>query len=91
MRQRYCHNSHICGAIAIILLICDHQDSESEWWEMEMSILQPIFTHKYCKGSMRKLYPYSAKSAKTIVVSTNINGSLAMFLIFCDHQDTEYD
>ena len=37
---------HISGARAIFLLFCDHQDTESESCEMEISISEPIFTHK---------------------------------------------
>ena len=37
---------HIYGARAIFLLFCDNQDTESESCEIEMSISQPIFTHK---------------------------------------------
>ena len=37
---------HIHGARAIFLLFCDHQDTESESCEIDMSISQPIFTHK---------------------------------------------
>ena len=37
---------HICGARDIILLFFDHQDTESESFEIQMSIFQTIFTHK---------------------------------------------
>ena len=37
---------HIHGYRSIFLLFCDHQDTESELCEIEMSISQPILTHK---------------------------------------------
>ena len=37
---------HIYGGRAIFLLFFDHQDTESEWSGIEMSIYQPILTHK---------------------------------------------
>ena len=37
---------HNYGARAIFLLFCDHTYTESESQEIEMSISQPIFTHK---------------------------------------------
>ena len=37
---------HIYGARAILLLFCDHKDTESESREIGMSIYQTIFTHK---------------------------------------------
>ena len=43
---------HIYGAIAIFILFCDRQDTESESCEIEMSISQPMFTYKNIKGSM---------------------------------------
>ena len=36
---------HNYGARSISLLFCDHQDTESESCEIEMSIYQPIFNH----------------------------------------------
>ena len=37
---------YIYGDRAISQLFCDHCDAESESCEIEMSISQPIFTHK---------------------------------------------
>ena len=37
---------HIYGTIAIFLLFCDHQDTESESCEIYISIYQSISTHK---------------------------------------------
>ena len=48
-----------------------------------------INTSKYIKGSMVKLYPYSTKRDKTIVVILHIDVSRAIFLIFNDYQETE--
>ena len=40
---------HFYGAIAIFLLFCDNQDTESESREIEISVAGPIFTHKISK------------------------------------------
>ena len=37
---------HIYRARAILILFCDHQDTESEWCEIEISVSQPIFAQK---------------------------------------------
>ena len=37
---------HIYGARGIFLLFYDDQDTTSEYWEIEMSTSQLIFTHK---------------------------------------------
>ena len=37
---------HICGYIAILLLFYDHQDTELEQLEMEISVYKPILTQK---------------------------------------------
>ena len=37
---------HIYGSRVILLLFCDHQDTESESCEIEMRISQQIPTHK---------------------------------------------
>ena len=42
MRENIVVIIRIYGAIAIFLLICDHQDTESESCEIEMSISHPI-------------------------------------------------
>ena len=36
---------HIYGSLAIFLLICNNQDTESESREMEGGVAGPIFTH----------------------------------------------
>ena len=43
---------YIYGARAIFLLFCDHQDTESESHEIEISIYQPIFTQKYSTNAL---------------------------------------
>ena len=35
-------NLHINGARAIFLLFCDYQVTESESWEMEIGVAEPI-------------------------------------------------
>ena len=48
----------IYGARAIFLLFYDHQDTESESREIEISVAGPIFTHTI-KRYMGQRYPYS--------------------------------
>ena len=54
-----------------------------------MNISKPIFTHKNIKGSTVQQYPYSTRWENFFVVILHIYGDRAIFLIFCDHQDTE--
>ena len=69
MGQRYPHSAiwnqnivvflHISGVRSIFLLFYDHQYIECQSHEIEMSISQPISTHKNIKDPMGKRYPYS--------------------------------
>ena len=73
----------IYGDRAILLLFYCHQDTEYESCEIEMSISQPIFTHKI----YQRLY---GKTIYILFVATlHIYGALAIFILFCDRQDTE--
>ena len=38
---------------------------------------------------MGQQYPYSIKWVKTVVVILHIYGARAIFLLFCNHQETE--
>ena len=38
---------------------------------------------------MRQLYPYSTRWEQNIVAILHIYGARALFVIFCDYQDTE--
>ena len=59
---------------------------------MEIFIAGPILTQKKdIKGSMGKKYPYSTRWVKTIVGILHIYGALAILLLFCNHQDTEFE
>ena len=40
---------------------------------------------------MGEQYPYYKRRDKNIVVVLHIYGTSAIFLLFCDHQDTEYE
>ena len=40
---------------------------------------------------MGNWYPFPKKWEQNIVVILNIYGARSMFLLFCDHQDTEYE
>ena len=43
------------------------------------------------KGSMGQRYPYSTRWEQNMVASNHIYGARAIFLLFCDNQDTEYE
>ena len=43
---------HIYGARPIFLLVCDHQGTEDEAREIEMSTPQPIFTYKKIQNAL---------------------------------------
>ena len=40
---------------------------------------------------MVQQYPYSTGWVKNIVVILYIHGALFIYLLFCNHQDTEYE
>ena len=44
---------HINGDRSIFLPFCDHQDTESESCEIEMSMYIPIFTHNKISNDIR--------------------------------------
>ena len=44
---------HIYGARSIFLLFHDHQDTKYEACEIEMSISQPIYTHKNISKALK--------------------------------------
>ena len=82
---------HIYRARAISLLFCDHQDTKSESQDKEIDVPRPIFTHNNIKISNGQWYPYSIIWEQNIVVIIHIYGARAISLLFCDHQDTEYE
>ena len=77
---------HIYGVRAISLLFCNHQDTESEKWEMEIGVAGPIFTHKKSKGSMGQLYSYYTIREKNIVSIIHIYGARSILILFYDNQ-----
>ena len=48
-----------------------------------------MFTHKNIKVSLVQQYPYPTRWDKNIVVNIHIYGAIAIFLLFCDHRDSE--
>ena len=71
---------HVFGALAIFLLFCDDQETESESLEMEIGVVGPILNHKNnMKGPMGQLYPYSTKWVKCFLVILRIYGARAIF------------
>ena len=77
---------HIYGARFIFLLFCDHQDTESDYWEMEISVYGKIFTHKNTKRSMVNQYPYSTRWEGNSVSILNIyvDKSIFYYFVFAD-------
>ena len=71
---------HIYGARAILLLFYDHQDNESESTN--------INTEKISKTIWDNNI-HTPQYGWKIVVVIHIHGARAIFLLFCDHQDTE--
>ena len=82
---------HIYGARSIILLFRNHQDTASESREIEMSIYQPIFTHKKNQSIYGTTIPILYNMGENIVVVLHICGSRAVLLLFFNHQDTRSD
>ena len=80
---------HIYGARAILLLFCDLQDTEFELYEIEISISQPIFIHKKISKDLWDNDIHALQYGRKIVIIIHIYGALAIFLLFCNHQDTE--
>ena len=58
MGQNIVTTLHNYGARVILLLFCDHTDTESESREIEIVVLGLIFTQKNIKGPMERRYPY---------------------------------
>ena len=81
---------HIYGARAIFLLFYDNQNTESKSRAMGIGVAIPIFTQKNVKVPIGKRYPYSTSGEKNIVVVLHIYGARSIFLLFFDHQETEY-
>ena len=54
-----------------------------------MRIPQPISKHKKIQVSMVQWYPYYTRWVNNIVVVLHIYGARGIFLLFCNHQDTE--
>ena len=58
---------HVYGAIAVLLLFCDHQDTEYESCEIEMSISQPIFTQEKKSKALRDKYIHTKQNGRKIL------------------------
>ena len=58
---------------------------------MEISISKLIFTHKNIKVSMGQQYPYPTRQEQNAVAILRIYGAIHIFLLFFDHQDTEFE
>ena len=56
---------------------------------MEIGVAGPILTHKNIKGTMGKEYLCSTRWGKNIVINLHNYGARSIFLLFCDHTDTE--
>ena len=80
---------HIYGALSIFLLFGNNKDSESESRDMEICATGKIFTGENLKGSMGQQCTHFTRWEKNIVEILHIYGAIAIFLLFCIHQDTE--
>ena len=58
---------------------------------MEIVVDGLISTQKKTKVPMEKYYPYSTRWKKIILVIIHIYGAIAIFILFCVQQDTEYE
>ena len=76
---------HIYEALAIFLLFCNHQDTESESQEMEIGLAGPIFTPKIIKGTTISI-PHKMGEH---IMAIFFHGDKSIFLLFCNHQDTK--
>ena len=57
-----------------------------------MSKSEPIFTEeKIIKALFGQRYVNSTIQEKNVVSVIHIYGAIAIFLLFCDHQDTAYE
>ena len=80
---------HIYGALAIILLFCDHPDTGYKSSKMKIGVAEPILTQKREKKPLGQRYQYSTRWGNNIMVVLPVCGDLAIFLLFFNHQDTE--
>ena len=64
---------HSYGSTAILLIFCDHQDTESELFEIEMSTSEPIFV----LGKQIKIYKTTIY--KTYKIGENIVAILHIY------------
>ena len=100
MEQRYTHSTrweknivvflYVYCALAIFLLFWNYQDTESESQEMVMVRAGTILT-QIKKGAIGQLYSYYTRWVSTIVVILHIYGPRAIFILFCNYQDTEFE
>ena len=80
---------HIHGAWDNIYPFWNRQDNKSESPKMKIGVDVPIFTQNNIRGSMVQLYPYPKIWEQKIVEICYIDGAIAIFQLFCDHQGTE--
>ena len=52
---------NIYGALSILLLFCNHQDTESEAQEITTGVAGPILAQKNTKIPMGQLYQYPSR------------------------------
>ena len=91
MGVKYCAILHIYGSRSILLIFYYHQDSESGSCEMEMSTSQLIFTDKKISKVLWYNDIHTIKTGETNYWLLHIYGALAILLLFCDQQDTEFE
>ena len=77
------------GSKYIFIMVFSYNDTQSESWEMKNGVARPILTQKKIKQSLGQQYPYPKIWGKRIVAIIHVYGDRAIFLLFCDHQDTK--
>ena len=73
----------------ILLLFCDHQETDYESCEMDRGVAGPIFIQKDIKVSLGQGYLYSTRWESNIVTILQFFGNRSISLLSCVHQDTE--
>ena len=80
---------HIYGALALSLLFCDNQDSESESQETEIGVYGKISSQEKITKTLWDNDIHTLQNGGKMGVINHIYGDRALSLPFKYHQDTE--
>ena len=72
-------------------LFYKNKDIESGSGDIEIGVSGPICSQKNFRVTMGQQYPYSTRWDQNIVSINHIYGARDISLLFCDHQDTEFE